>query len=211
MRKVAFRSVAGKIRHVKRLIQTADPALKGAVGFGAVGAGLGGYSEKKRLDAHTHSKKFKSQSPEKQEEFKKKSVRKIVGNSVRGAVRGALTGTLWFAGNSAQRHMGKAFRKARRSARSGQRYSGSHGSAGEARSARTKDVGTPEWLKGVKTKAEAKTKFREQAKIHHPDRGGSEEKMKKVNSEWNSFQKHRFNKLSHVLSGFIDELREIYK
>lgn len=35
--------------------------------------------------------------------------------------------------------------------------------------------------------------------------------MKKVNSAWDSFQKHRFDKLSHVLAGFVDELREIYK
>ena len=54
-----------------------------------------------------------------------------------------------------------------------------------------------------KTKAEVKSKFREQARKHHPDRGGSEEKMKEVNDSWEKIQKSDwFNKLAFVFSGF---------
>lgn len=68
----------------------------------------------------------------------------------------------------------------------------------------------PEWLKGVKTKAEAKAKYRDMAKQHHPDRGGDTRKMQDINSEWDKFQKHPdFSKLSHVLGSFFDELSSI--
>lgn len=213
MKKVAFRSVAGKLRHAKRVLQT-SPILQGTVVGGGFGGALSGYSEKKRQDAHMESKKFKKQDPARQEKYRSKRLGKILRKGVSGALSGGMLGAAWKTPESADRHAFKTLRRIRNSRTSRARSSYGSGSArgsGEARSAKVKDVGTPEWLKGVKTKADAKTKFREQAKMHHPDRGGSEEKMKKVNSEWDSFQKHHFNKLSHILPAFLDELKEIFK
>lgn len=67
----------------------------------------------------------------------------------------------------------------------------------------------PEWLKGVKTKAEAKAKHRAEALKHHPDRGGSEEKMKKLNNDWDNFKAHHFDKLSYILPRIMAELERI--
>lgn len=41
----------------------------------------------------------------------------------------------------------------------------------------------------LKTKAEAKAAYKDAAMKHHPDRGGSTEKMQQVNAEWAAFQK----------------------
>jgi len=68
-------------------------------------------------------------------------------------------------------------------------------------------VEVPSWLKGVKTKADAKAAFRSQAMRHHPDRGGSLEKMKEVNVAWEAFARSpHFEKLS---AAFFDELRKM--
>lgn len=64
----------------------------------------------------------------------------------------------------------------------------------------------PSWLKGVKTKAEAKSAYRAEARKHHPDLGGNAEKFKKIQSDWEGFEKQHFDKLSHVLQGFFSEL-----
>lgn len=67
---------------------------------------------------------------------------------------------------------------------------------------------TPPWVGDVKTKAEAKAAFRREAMKHHPDRGGSEEKMKAVNTAWDKFTQSRdFDKLAHL--AFVDELVKI--
>jgi len=54
-----------------------------------------------------------------------------------------------------------------------------------------------DWLKGVKTKADAKRAYRAQAQTHHPDRAASEaerlvreETMKKINATWDAVQQH---------------------
>ena len=68
----------------------------------------------------------------------------------------------------------------------------------------------PEWLKGVKTKAEAKSRYREQAKKHHPDRGGDTRTMQDINAAWDKYQSHPdFSKLGHMLRSFSDELEKI--
>ncbi len=46
----------------------------------------------------------------------------------------------------------------------------------------------PDWLKGAKTKADAKDRYRKAARAHHPDVGGSEEKMKKINTDWSEWE-----------------------
>jgi len=61
-------------------------------------------------------------------------------------------------------------------------------------------------LGGVKTKAEAKKRFRNAAIKNHPDRGGTDEAMKRVNSAWTDIQKSGwFNKLA-FLKGFEKQL-----
>ena len=84
-----------------------------------------------------------------------------------------------------------------------------HGFGGEAPSAKVKDTGVPSWLKGVKSKAEAKRVYRAQARSNHPDLGGDAEKMKTINQQWDSFSKHHFDKLSMFLPSFYQELYEI--
>jgi curved DNA-binding protein CbpA len=54
-------------------------------------------------------------------------------------------------------------------------------------------------LKGVKTKADAKKAFKAAALRHHPDRGGSEARMKDLNSAWEDFVKSpNYEKLAMV-------------
>lgn len=66
----------------------------------------------------------------------------------------------------------------------------------------------PSWVGDVTTKAEAKARYRQEAMKHHPDRGGNEDIMKKVNAEWEAFTRsHAFNKLS--MAAFVDELTKI--
>lgn len=66
----------------------------------------------------------------------------------------------------------------------------------------------PDWLSGISSKAEAKSKYRRMARKHHPDLGGSEEVMKKITLEWDSFIKGGgFDKLSSIsLMAFWREL-----
>ncbi len=78
----------------------------------------------------------------------------------------------------------------------GRRAGASYGSA-TVRQAR-KILG----LEGVKTKAEAKKAFRRKAMKHHPDRGGSVEKMKEVNDAWEVFSKSDdFRKMAMQILG----------
>lgn len=66
---------------------------------------------------------------------------------------------------------------------------------------------TPSWVRGAKTKAEAKKIFRAEAMKTHPDRGGNEEAMKRLNDEWDRFQNSAaFHKLA---AAFLDEFMKI--
>lgn len=52
------------------------------------------------------------------------------------------------------------------------------------------------WLKDVKTKADAKSAFRAQARANHPDVGGSTANMQNINNQWEQAQAHPgFSKL----------------
>lgn len=198
MDKAAFRSVAGKFRHVKRVLQTSPVAVKTTVGAGA-GAVLGGATTHAGNKATESSDAFKEMTPKQQKNFQKtKKLRVAVG---------ALSGA--YLGGSTAHDFASIGQKVRRGGY--QAKARPRSSSGEAPAAKVKDMGTPEWLKGVSTKAEAKSKFRQQAGVHHPDRGGDENKMKTINAEWDSFQKHKFHKLSHSLTGFFDELGKIYR
>lgn len=69
----------------------------------------------------------------------------------------------------------------------------------------------PPWIGKPATKNEAKKKFRSEAMKRHPDKGGSEEAMKLLNYEWDTFKNSpRFEKLAAVTStAFLDELEKI--
>ncbi len=207
MEKDAFRSVVGKLRHAKRVIQTTPASVKGGlIGAGAGGL-IGGLTEKSLQDY-----KMKA-NPKKKKLSKKKRVSRIVGAGLVGAFNLGSAGATIGSSMDSIRDGKKLWRQlnSKKRRRASQGGGGGGSSKREAGPAKTKDVGTPDWLKGVTSKADAKTKFREQAKIHHPDRGGSEERMKKVNSDWDSFQKHHFHKLSFALAPFLAELKEIYR
>lgn len=73
----------------------------------------------------------------------------------------------------------------------------------------------PDWLKGAKTRTEAKSKMRAEARKHHPDLGGNAEKMKGVNTDWEDFQKSehwgKMKESSAMYFGFFNELEKIYR
>jgi hypothetical protein len=66
----------------------------------------------------------------------------------------------------------------------------------------------PDWLKNIKTKAEAKKAYRAAARKHHPDRpGGSKEKMQDINASW----EHWADKFASVHMGaFASELVSLW-
>jgi len=64
----------------------------------------------------------------------------------------------------------------------------------------------PDWLRGAKTKADAKSAYRAQSRKHHPDLGGNADTMKQVNSDWDKWEGH-FKEA--MLLGFTDELEKI--
>jgi len=68
-----------------------------------------------------------------------------------------------------------------------------HHAPGEAPPVRENGPTDPkniDWLKGVKTKAEAKQRYHAEAMRHHPDRGGDLRKMQDLNTLWNRVQNH---------------------
>jgi hypothetical protein len=64
----------------------------------------------------------------------------------------------------------------------------------------------PDWLKGIKTKADAKAAFRARAKKLHPDLGGSDEAFDSFKQEWNQ---HKDMFKEAMLHAFADELQKI--
>lgn len=89
---------------------------------------------------------------------------------------------------------------------------GGRSSSGEAPSAHVRDTGIPSWLRGVTTKAEAKRRYRDKVRIHHPDKPtGNTRTMQDINAEWDSFSKHHFDKLGSAYRAFLEELIEIEK
>jgi hypothetical protein len=64
----------------------------------------------------------------------------------------------------------------------------------------------PDWLKGAKTKAEARKAYHAQARKHHPDLGGSPDAIKKLNQEWEAHEP-LYKKAMYV--AFADELEKI--
>lgn len=64
----------------------------------------------------------------------------------------------------------------------------------------------PSWAQQATTKAEAKSAYRAQARQHHPDLGGDPEKLKRVNVDWENFEKSpAYAKMASVyLHGYAD-------
>lgn len=93
----------------------------------------------------------------------------------------------------------------------GSRGSTSSGSGGYAPPPKPpQNVQTPNWLKDVKTKADAKKRYREQAAKNHPDRGGNTKDMQDINLAWEAFKKSSdFDKLGMRLPSFFQELLQI--
>ncbi len=195
MDKEAFRrSLKGTMRHLKRKVQTMDPVKK----WTAIGAGVGGATGAGMQ--HLSNKATDKYGDAKDKEFRKKH--KILTSPV---LMGAATAAYGAAKFRDIGHTVKSFRNFAKATRR-RRYGGKSREA--PRSAPPKSS-APEWLRGVKTKAEAKAKHRAEAMKHHPDRGGSEEKMKKLNSDWDAYKAHHFNKLSHILPSLRSELERI--
>ena len=102
-------------------------------------------------------------------------------------------------------------RKSREARQNYQNQRGSSNAGGYAPPPKPpQNVRTPDWLKDVKTKADAKKKYREQAAKHHPDRGGNTKDMQDINNAWEAFKRSSdFNKLGMRLPSFFQELLEI--
>lgn len=85
---------------------------------------------------------------------------------------------------------------------------GRYRGGGAASPRRPRVSGPPSWMGNVKTKAEAKAKYREAAIKNHPDKGGSNEAMGAINSEWDNFKASpHFDKLA--FAAFLDEMTKI--
>lgn len=131
------------------------------------------------LGASGASSKFK-----KYPDSAKKKLR--VSGAISGAITGAGTGLFL---NSI---FGKAYRSGSRSYGGGYKYRSSGGggyrssSYGSSQGKTIFDV-MPN-MKGVKTKADAKTVYRRYAMKSHPDKGGSAEKFKEINDTMNKFK-----------------------
>lgn len=65
---------------------------------------------------------------------------------------------------------------------------------------------TPEWLRGIKTRAEGRKRYHQESRKVHPDFGGSAEAQSRLNQEW---EKHEPMLKSAMLRGFSDELEKI--
>lgn len=117
---------------------------------------------------------------------------------VAGAISGGLLGHEVHGFRSALNDF-KAYSQARRAA-------GAGGYSARSRVNSSPSGKMPDWLKGATNKAEAKAKYRAMSRQHHPDLGGSTDKMKKINEEWDSWQ-GKFKEA--MLFAFADELEKI--
>lgn len=183
----------------------------GAV-LGGASMGLLGYSQKYDPKTHKYIKK---------KDRKKNAIRAGIAGAVSGGLYGASLGIEKSIADDSRRAAYEAYTRAHSHG-----YHGSHSTTGnwwdDPNAGRPRGAGgnpfrsksqpgpVPDWLHGVKTKAEAKTKWREVARKHHPDMGGNAETFKRYNNEWDHFEKHHFSKLSHVMiEAFMNEITSI--
>lgn len=151
-------------------------SIIGGLGGGALGATIKGLP-KKQTDQDT--------GKEKKLTNKERRNRAIKGGLVGGATGVLYGGRLGFALRAHKWNSG--FRPA----------AGTHG---------IPKPKTPDWLKGVESKADARRAFHAQARKLHPDLGGSEDAIKKLNQEWETHEP-MFKKAMY--DAFADELEKI--
>lgn len=223
MNKLAFmRGFAGKARKFGKGLMNTPAVIGGGLGFGMgaiPGAAISYNATGGPDDGHTHKemaklrsklnkglsgleqgspefKKKKSEINKEMETFlnKRKKKNAIIGGLLSGGLVGLRTA------NSAARATG-GWGSQKQWFNAGGNFGGggrarSYGSATAAQAKKILGLGD------VKTKAEAKKKFRQAAMKHHPDRGGSHEAMQKVNDAWEAFQNSSdFKKLAKKLLG----------
>lgn len=70
---------------------------------------------------------------------------------------------------------------------------------------------TPKWAKGVKTKADAKKRYKQEARKKHPDIGGTTKDFQNLQNEWAAYRSSAgFSKMSSIkYLAFVDELQKI--
>jgi len=173
--------------------------LAGTMGAGAVIGGIGGATAPKTKDQSR------------------------VGNAVRGAAGGAAVGGVASVGIHNARCAAQGFAakaQARARGRGYENYENYYNRERRQRYDRRPPGGgggragggggtpvVPDWLKGAKTKKDAKSAWRTQARQHHPDTGGNAETFKRVSKEWDDFEKHHFSKLSAaMINALLEEL-----
>lgn len=180
-----------------------NPTVAGAAIGGTVTGGVGALSQHlsnrktdKRWEQTNKQRAAKGQSPLP----KKQRVSPLAAGAIFGAFGAAHGAAI---GNAA--HMGQ--QQGRQYYRGGTR----RGPGGYAPPPPPSNVMAPAWAGKVKTKSEATKAWKSEARKHHPDLGGNPDKMKKVNAEWEEWQRsNHFNKLAGVIPSFLDELMQIY-
>lgn len=170
--------------HVKKHASLAKYALnavqKGVIIGGGLGTALGGYIGYK----HPEDKKHR--------------MRSTIGNAISMGVTGGYLG-----GQVGRLKMIHNYYRDPSSWQHSYRYGG----GGARPSWGGGPVKKPSWVGKATTKAEAKSAFRQEAMKHHPDRGGSEEAMKNLNTEWDRFtQSPMYEKMA---AAFMDEFTKI--
>jgi len=188
-----FVAKAGKVLKHPMTVHT---GIGAGIGIGA--GGLAGLGAESRLKNHPSYKKL-------DEPGKKRALTNLKKAKRNAVIMGGLSGGLYGAANGIDHvRWSKGYRHA-----SGSHTSGNYSRSSPHSPAYSTEV--PSWLKGVKTKAEATSKFKEVGKKHHPDMGGDAEKFKKFTEEWTAFKKTNFDKLSFVFPSFLEELASIYR
>lgn len=141
---------------------------------------------------------------------KKDKKNRAINSGIRGGIAGGFLGSM-FGGShynpSGSRYGKSSWDKAYGSGYgSGGSYGRGYGGAAHATGPSFKDSLSHLGATGKeKTKAEIKKKYREMAMKHHPDRGGNEDMMKKVNNAWDRVQEEPwFQKLAFDLNPFLN-------
>ena len=171
--------------------------MRGAVAGMGIGGGLGaaaGYASGKN---------------------KKDKRNRAINSGIRGGIAGGFLGSMF--GGSHYNPSGSRYEQGSWGSRyghsswekaygSGGGYGRGYGGAAHATGTSFKDSLSHLGATGKeKTKAEIKKKYREMAMKHHPDRGGNEDMMKKVNNAWDRVQEEPwFQKLAFDLNPFLN-------
>lgn len=184
--------------------------LSSAVGGGILGHAIGSFSG---MDKDFARKGLKIRRKWKADDFRYEKTR--AENSAKWKADKEKSDKHWEDFKNRWQDFGKEWadteRKYREARQNYQNQRGSSNAGGYAPPPKPpQNIKTPDWLKDVKTKVDAKKKYREQAAKHHPDRGGNTKDMQDINNAWEAFKKSSdFNKLGMRLPSFFQELLQI--